>query len=68
MFAKLGQRNVSGKLKQNVCQFGQRHSMKDSPVLWRNSDHHPIIGSGEIAGQIVAGEFVIDRFIAVDIA
>ena len=68
MFAKLGQLDVASKLKQNLCQLGQWHGMKDSPVLWRNSNHHPIIGSGDIPSQIIAGELIVYGFIAVDVA
>jgi len=48
MFAKLCQLDVGGKLKQHLRQLDQWHGMKDSPVLWRNGNHHPIVSSGDI--------------------
>ena len=39
--------------------------MKDNPFAFGQSNHHPIIGSGNVARQIVSGQLLVDRLLTV---
>ena len=68
MFAKLREVDFPGQLLQSRDETAAAHILKDKPCFVRDRDHHAVVGAGQMARQVIAGNLIGDLLFTVHAA
>jgi hypothetical protein len=65
LFSKLREVDFTGQLLQDLDETFGAHTLEDAPFGVRDRDHHPIVGTLQMARQVITGYGIGDLLFTV---